>query len=213
MWSLSLQLTDRLTTTNWKKDAMSYLKLHNVVVKVSRAATYHKTSKAAFQKRFRVLSCSRCSQSQLIWNKTIKICLKCRLSTFIQGVLQKYPLTTGPLYGHWLMPCGPKVIWQFGPIEHVFHFLKTKLRAERQTDKPQLKVAAVKAWESISREETQWWLIGGVGFSNYILASQNEGISILIADKILNHILIASSQTHCGGLQGQIMKIGSMSKY
>ena len=128
MWSLSLQLTDRLTTTNWKKDAMSYLKLHNVVVKVSRAATYHKTSKAAFQKRFRVLSCSRCSQSQLIWNKTIKICLKCRLSTFIQGVLQKYPLTTGPLYGHWLMPCGPKVIWQFGPIEHVFHFLKTKLR-------------------------------------------------------------------------------------
>ena len=41
------------------------------------------------------------------------------------------------------------------PIEHAFHLLKTRLKAERPTNKQQLKVAAVKAWQSISREETQ----------------------------------------------------------
>ena len=40
-------------------------------------------------------------------------------------------------------------------IEHAFHLLKTRLKAERPTSKQQLKVAAVKAWQSISREETQ----------------------------------------------------------
>ncbi|MCI4387611.1 hypothetical protein PGIGA_G00076200 [Pangasianodon gigas] len=41
------------------------------------------------------------------------------------------------------------------PIEHAFHLLKTRLKAERPTNKQQLKVAAVKARQSISREETQ----------------------------------------------------------
>jgi len=41
------------------------------------------------------------------------------------------------------------------PIEHAFHLLKTKLMAERQTNKQQLKTAAVKAWLSITKEETQ----------------------------------------------------------
>ncbi len=40
-------------------------------------------------------------------------------------------------------------------IEHPFHLLKTKLKAERPTNKQQLKSAAVKAWQSITKEETQ----------------------------------------------------------
>ncbi len=36
------------------------------------------------------------------------------------------------------------------PIEHAFHLLKTKLKAERPTNKQQLKSAAVKAWQSIT---------------------------------------------------------------
>jgi len=43
----------------------------------------------------------------------------------------------------------------FNPIEHAFHLLKTKLKAERPTNKQQLKSAAVKAWQSITKEETQ----------------------------------------------------------
>lgn len=41
------------------------------------------------------------------------------------------------------------------PIEHAFHLLKTKLQTERPTNKQQLKTAAVKAWQSIKKEETQ----------------------------------------------------------
>ncbi len=41
------------------------------------------------------------------------------------------------------------------PIEHEFHLLKTKLKAARPTNKQQLKSAAVKAWHSITKEETQ----------------------------------------------------------
>ncbi len=41
------------------------------------------------------------------------------------------------------------------PTEHAFHLLKTKLKAERPTNKQQLKSAAVKAWQSITKEETQ----------------------------------------------------------
>ncbi len=36
-----------------------------------------------------------------------------------------------------------------------FHSLKTKLKTERPTNKQQLKSAAVKAWQSITKEETQ----------------------------------------------------------
>ncbi len=36
-----------------------------------------------------------------------------------------------------------------------FHSLKTKLKAERPTNKQQLKSAAVKTWQSITKEETQ----------------------------------------------------------
>ncbi len=41
------------------------------------------------------------------------------------------------------------------PIEHAFHLLKTKLKAERPTNKQQLKSAAVNARQSITKEETQ----------------------------------------------------------
>ncbi|CAJ0965354.1 unnamed protein product [Ranitomeya imitator] len=41
------------------------------------------------------------------------------------------------------------------PIEHAFHLLKTKLHTERPTNKQQLKTTAVKAWQSIKKEETQ----------------------------------------------------------
>ncbi len=41
------------------------------------------------------------------------------------------------------------------PIEHAFQLLKTRLKAERPTNKQQLKVAAVKTWQSISREKNQ----------------------------------------------------------
>ncbi|CAJ0919523.1 unnamed protein product [Ranitomeya imitator] len=41
------------------------------------------------------------------------------------------------------------------PIEHAFHLLKTKLQTERPTNKQQLKTTAVKAWQSIKKEETQ----------------------------------------------------------
>ncbi|MCJ8746933.1 hypothetical protein PDJAM_G00147550 [Pangasius djambal] len=40
-------------------------------------------------------------------------------------------------------------------VRAAFHLLKTRLKAERPTNKQQLKVAAVKAWQSISREEIQ----------------------------------------------------------
>jgi len=40
-------------------------------------------------------------------------------------------------------------------IEHAFHFLKAKLKAERPTNKQQVKIAEVKAWQSITKQETQ----------------------------------------------------------
>ena len=40
-------------------------------------------------------------------------------------------------------------------IEHAFHLLRMRLKAERPTNKQQLKAAAVKAWQSIKEEETQ----------------------------------------------------------
>ena len=45
---------------------------------------------------------------------------------------------------------GPKLI----PTELAFYLLTTKLRAEGPTNKQELSAAAVKAWQSISREET-----------------------------------------------------------
>ncbi len=44
---------------------------------------------------------------------------------------------------------------KLNPIEHAFHLLKTKLKAERPTNKQQLKSAAAKAWQGITKEETQ----------------------------------------------------------
>ncbi len=40
------------------------------------------------------------------------------------------------------------------PTEHAFHLLKTKLKAERPTDKQQLKSAALKAWQCSTKEKT-----------------------------------------------------------
>ncbi|CAJ0948004.1 unnamed protein product [Ranitomeya imitator] len=46
-------------------------------------------------------------------------------------------------------------ILNLNPIEHAFHLLKSRLKTERPTNKPDLKAAAVKAWQSIKKEETQ----------------------------------------------------------
>ncbi len=47
----------------------------------------------------------------------------------------------------------------FNQIEHAFHLLKKKLKADRPTKKQQLKSASVKAWQSITKEENQSWYI------------------------------------------------------
>ncbi|KAG2462898.1 TCB1 transposase, partial [Polypterus senegalus] len=58
------------------------------------------------------------------------------------------------------------------PIEHAFHLLKTKLRTERPTNKQQLKAAAVKAWQSIKKEETQ-----------HLVMSMSSRLQAVIASK------------------------------
>ncbi|KAG2467586.1 TCB1 transposase, partial [Polypterus senegalus] len=58
------------------------------------------------------------------------------------------------------------------PIEHAFHLLKTKLQTERPTNKQQLKAAAVKAWQSIKKEETQ-----------HLVMSMSSRLQAVIASK------------------------------
>ncbi|KAG2458785.1 TCB1 transposase, partial [Polypterus senegalus] len=58
------------------------------------------------------------------------------------------------------------------PIELAFHLLKTKLRTERPTNKQQLKAAAVKAWQSIKKEETQ-----------HLVMSMSSRLQAVIASK------------------------------
>ncbi|KAG2457144.1 TCB1 transposase, partial [Polypterus senegalus] len=57
-------------------------------------------------------------------------------------------------------------------IEHAFHLLKTKLQIERPTNKQQLKAAAVKAWQSIKKEETQ-----------HLVMSMSSRLQAVIASK------------------------------
>ncbi|CAJ0963969.1 unnamed protein product [Ranitomeya imitator] len=57
------------------------------------------------------------------------------------------------------------------PIEHAFHLLKSRLKTERPTNKQDLKAAAVKAWQSIKKEETQR-LVMSMG--SRLKASKNE---------------------------------------
>lgn len=45
------------------------------------------------------------------------------------------------------------------PIGHAFQLLMTKLNAKRPTNKQELRTAAVKDWQSNSREETQYLLM------------------------------------------------------
>ena len=40
------------------------------------------------------------------------------------------------------------------PIEHAFHLLKGRLKGKNPRNKQQMKEAAVKAWKSITREES-----------------------------------------------------------
>ena len=49
----------------------------------------------------------------------------------------------------------PSQSLDLNPTEHSFNLMKTKLRAERPSNKQQMKAVAVKGWQSISREETQ----------------------------------------------------------
>ncbi len=55
----------------------------------------------------------------------------------------------------WIILQWPSQSPDFLLIEQAFHLLKTKLKAERPTNKKQRKPAAVKAWQSITKEESQ----------------------------------------------------------
>ncbi len=63
------------------------------------------------------------------------------------------------------------------PIEHAFHLLKTKLKAERPTNNQQLESAAVKAQKSITKEETQ-----------SLVMFMNSRLKAVIACRILSKI-------------------------
>ncbi len=63
------------------------------------------------------------------------------------------------------------------PIEHAFHLLKTKLNAERPTNKQQLKSAAVKAWQSITKEENQSLVMSMTFFSRLKAVIACKGFS------------------------------------
>ncbi|KAG2467436.1 TCB1 transposase, partial [Polypterus senegalus] len=67
-----------------------------------------------------------------------------------------------------ITPCAPDL----NPIENAFHLLKTKLRTERPTNKQQLKAVAVKAWQSIKKEETQ-----------HLVMSMSSRLQAVIASK------------------------------
>ncbi len=51
----------------------------------------------------------------------------------------------------WIILQWPSQSLVLNLIEHAFHLLKTKLKVERPTNKQQLKSAAVKAWQSITK--------------------------------------------------------------
>ena len=55
------------------------------------------------------------------------------------------------------------------PIEHAFHLLKTKLRP---TNKQQLKTTAVKAWQSIKKEETKCLVMSMTSRLQAVIASK-----------------------------------------
>lgn len=48
------------------------------------------------------------------------------------------------------------------PIKHAFHLLKTKCKTERPSNKQLLNTAAVKAWQSIIKVETDWFQTQGI---------------------------------------------------
>ncbi len=56
----------------------------------------------------------------------------------------------------WIILQWPSQLPDFNPIEHAFQLLKS----ERPTNNQQLKVAAVKTWQSISKEETDVMSMG-----------------------------------------------------
>ena len=82
----------------------------------------------------------------------------------------------------WNILLWPSQSPDLNPIEHAFHLLKTKLKAERPTNKQQLKTAAVKAWQSITKEERK----GKPAFGDFH-GFQTSGSHCL--QRILNKIL------------------------
>ncbi len=75
----------------------------------------------------------------------------------------------------WIILQWPSQSPDFNPIEHAFHFLKTKLKAERPTNKQQLKSAAVKAWQSITKKETQSLLMSMSSRLKSAIACKKKG--------------------------------------
>ena len=62
--------------------------------------------------------------------------------------------------------------WNIPEVSHLIltHLLKTKLRTERATK--QLKAAAVKAWQSIKKEETQHLVTSMSSLLQAVIASK-----------------------------------------
>ncbi len=55
----------------------------------------------------------------------------------------------------WTVMQWPSQSPDLNPIEHAFHLLKTKLKGKCPKNKQELKMVAVEAWQSITRDETQ----------------------------------------------------------
>ena len=71
-----------------------------------------------------------------------------------QSILRKQPKSFFKAK-KWNVIQWPSQSPDLNPIEHAFHFLKTKLKGKCTKNKQELKTVAVEAWQSITRDETQ----------------------------------------------------------
>ncbi len=122
-------------------------------------------------------------------------------------------------------------------IEHAFHLLKTKLEAERPTNK--LKSATANSWQTITKEETQSLVMSTSFRLKAVIACKGFSTKLNILFMIIFICLITFLSILCyifvqplelklslhffkfhvlnlfysGGIQSRILKIVSVSKY